>query len=141
MFSLLTVTGAAWNLFFVNTAAAEQGLSEAMRARSSKDLLDGFTPTWVPLARKPCGYIPDEGTYFALAGGIDPSPGAEYCRTCWAIGLVRRLRALRVDVDRDITLGFKRQAENAKQYGVVVGQFTERRDARVLYILYQRAKS
>ncbi len=32
--SLLKVTGAAWNLFFVNTAAAAHGRSEAMKARS-----------------------------------------------------------------------------------------------------------
>ncbi len=53
--SRLTVTGAAWNLFFVKTAAPEHGVSEQSRARSGKDLLDGFTPTCVPETRKPLG--------------------------------------------------------------------------------------
>lgn len=43
--SRLTVTGAAWNLFFVNTAAAEQGFSDEISARSGKCSLLGFTPT------------------------------------------------------------------------------------------------
>ena len=51
--SRLIVTGAAWNLFFVKTAAAEQGLSEVMSARSGLCLLEGLTPIWVPETRKP----------------------------------------------------------------------------------------
>ena len=41
----LTVTGAAWNLFLVKTAAAEHGASEAINARSGKRVFDAFTPT------------------------------------------------------------------------------------------------
>lgn len=53
--SLVTVTGAAWNRFCVNTAAAEQGLSDAKRAMSSKRVLEGLTPAWAVPALKPCG--------------------------------------------------------------------------------------
>ena len=42
---LLTVTGAAWNLFLVKTAAAAHGISDARKARSGLLLLDGLTPT------------------------------------------------------------------------------------------------
>ena len=41
----LTVTGAAWKMFCVKTAAAEAGISDVMRARSGKRMLDGLTPT------------------------------------------------------------------------------------------------
>ena len=41
----LTVTGAAWNLFLVKTAAAEHGVSETIKARSGKRVFEGFTPT------------------------------------------------------------------------------------------------
>lgn len=53
--SLLTVTGAAWNLFLVNTAAEEHGVSEAIKARSSNRVFEGLTPTCVAEARKPFG--------------------------------------------------------------------------------------
>ena len=43
--SRLTVTGAAWKMFCVKTAAAEAGNSDVMRARSGKRVLDGLTPT------------------------------------------------------------------------------------------------
>lgn len=43
--SRLMVTGAAWNLFFVKTAAAEHGRSEAIRARSGSRVLEALTPT------------------------------------------------------------------------------------------------
>ena len=43
--SRVTVTGAAWNLFLVKTAAAEQGFSDERMARSGRCLLLGFTPT------------------------------------------------------------------------------------------------
>jgi len=75
--SLLTVTGAAWNLFFVNTAAAAHGVSEARKARSGMLLFVGFTPTWVPETRNPLGYVPLVGTYFCLAAGIALSGGGE----------------------------------------------------------------
>lgn len=42
--SRLTITGAAWNLFLVNTAAAEQGILDKRIARSGRYLLVGFTP-------------------------------------------------------------------------------------------------
>ena len=51
----LTVTGAASNLFFVKTAAAEQGVSDIIRARSGLCVFEGLTPTWVPDTRKPRG--------------------------------------------------------------------------------------
>ncbi len=54
MFRLI-VTGAAWNMFWVNTAAADAGLSEVRSARSGNRVLDAFTPTWVPETRKPLG--------------------------------------------------------------------------------------
>ena len=44
-FLRLTVTGAAWNLFWVKTAAAEHGVSEVSKAKSGKRVFDGFTPT------------------------------------------------------------------------------------------------
>lgn len=75
--SLLTVTGAAWNLFFVKTAAAAHGVSEARNARSGVLLFAGFTPTYVPETRKPLGYVPLVGTYFCFAGGTVPARGAE----------------------------------------------------------------
>jgi len=75
--SRLTVTGAAWNLFFVKTAAAAHGVSDAKNARSGVLLLVGFTPTYVPDARNPLGYVPLVGTYFCFAAGIVPSRGAE----------------------------------------------------------------
>lgn len=50
-----TVTGAAWNLFVVKTAAPEHGTSEATRARSGKRVFDGLTPTCVPDTTKPLG--------------------------------------------------------------------------------------
>src|ERR1700722_9777925 len=75
--ALLTCTGAAWNLFFVNTAAAEHGCSDAMKARSGYLVFDGLTPTWVPETRKPFGYVPEVGTYFCFAAGIELSSGAE----------------------------------------------------------------
>lgn len=53
--SLLTVTGAAWNLFVVKTAAPEQGVSEAIKARSSKRVFEALTPTCALDARKPLG--------------------------------------------------------------------------------------
>lgn len=53
--ALLTVTGAARTLFLVNTAAAEQGFSEAIIARSGNCLLLALMPTWMPDARKPLG--------------------------------------------------------------------------------------
>jgi hypothetical protein len=76
----LTTTGAAWNLFLVKTAAAEHGVSDAMIQRSGELALLGLTPTCVPLARKPLGYIPLLGTYFCFAAGIAFGKGAEYCR-------------------------------------------------------------
>ena len=51
----LTVTGAAWNLFLVKTAAAEQGVEEEIRARSGKRVFEALTPTWVPETEKPLG--------------------------------------------------------------------------------------
>ena len=51
----LTVTGAAWNLFFVNTAAAAHGVSEARNARSGVLLFVGLTPTCVPETKNPFG--------------------------------------------------------------------------------------
>ena len=74
---LLTVTGAAWNLFLVNTAAAEHGVSDVMSARSGNLVFEGLTPTCVPETRKPLGYVPELGIYFCLAAGIAPSTGAE----------------------------------------------------------------
>ena len=68
--SLLKVTGAAWNLFLVKTAAALQGISEEMKARSGFVVFPGFTPTTTPDARKPWGYVPEVGTYFFFAAGI-----------------------------------------------------------------------
>jgi hypothetical protein len=76
----LILTGAAWNLLVVNTAAAEHGLSEAMKARSGNLVLDALTPTWVPDTLKPLGYVPDVGTYFCLDAGMEKSSGAEYDR-------------------------------------------------------------
>lgn len=78
----LTVTGAAWKIFCVNTAAEEQGLSDVTRARSGNRVFDAFTPTWIPETRKPWGYVPVVGTYFRFASGIERSTGAEYPRTC-----------------------------------------------------------
>lgn len=49
----LNVTGAAWNIFWVNTAAADAGLSDVRSARSGKRVLDAFIPTWVPETRNP----------------------------------------------------------------------------------------
>ena len=54
MFRLM-VTGAAWNMFCVNTAAADAGVSDVRSARSGKRVLDAFTPTWVPETRNPLG--------------------------------------------------------------------------------------
>ena len=54
MFRLI-VTGAAWNMFCVNTAAADAGVSDVRSARSGKRVLDAFTPTWVPETRNPLG--------------------------------------------------------------------------------------
>ena len=51
--SRLTVTGAAWNVFCVNTAAAEAGFSDVRSARSGSRVLDAFTPTCVPETRNP----------------------------------------------------------------------------------------
>ena len=51
----LTVTGAAWNMFCVKTAAAEADTSDVIRARSGKRVFDALTPTWVPETRKPLG--------------------------------------------------------------------------------------
>lgn len=51
----LKVTGAAWNLFLVKTAAADAGRSEVTRARSGLVVLPGLTPTRTPEARKPLG--------------------------------------------------------------------------------------
>ena len=51
----LTVTGAAWNMFCVNTAAADAGFSDVRSARSGNRVLDAFTPTWVPETRNPLG--------------------------------------------------------------------------------------
>ena len=76
----LKVTGAAWNLFFVNTAAAAHGTSDASSARSGFVVFPGFTPTIVPDARNPRGYVPDVGTYFRFAAGTLPPTGAEYVR-------------------------------------------------------------
>jgi hypothetical protein len=66
----LNVTGAAWNLFFVKTAAADAGRSDVTGARSGLLVLPGLTPTKTPEARKPLGYVPDVGTYLSLAGGM-----------------------------------------------------------------------
>lgn len=71
-----TVTGAAWNLFVVNTAAAAHGDSEAMSARSSKRVLLALTPTCALPVLKPRGYVPAVGTYFFFEAGRAPSPGA-----------------------------------------------------------------
>lgn len=51
----LKVTGAAWNLFLVKTAAAAQGRSDVTMARSGLLVLPGLTPTKMPAAAKPCG--------------------------------------------------------------------------------------
>lgn len=51
----LIVTGAAWNMFCVKTAAADAGLSDVRSARSGNLVLDAFTPTWVPETRNPFG--------------------------------------------------------------------------------------
>ena len=53
--SRLTVTGAAWKMFWVKTAAADAGLSDVRSARSRKRVLEAFTPTWVPETRNPLG--------------------------------------------------------------------------------------
>jgi hypothetical protein len=66
----------------VKTAAPAHGVSDAMRARSSKRVFDALTPTWALPALNPSGYVPDVGTYFFFAGGITPSPGAAYVRIC-----------------------------------------------------------
>ena len=50
-----TVTGAAWKIFWVKTAAADAGLSDVRRARSGNRVLDALTPTWVPETRNPLG--------------------------------------------------------------------------------------
>ncbi len=70
--SRLTVTGAAWNLFLVKTAAPAQGVSEITKARSGNRALVDLTPTWVPETTKPLGYVPRDGTYFFLAEGMLP---------------------------------------------------------------------
>lgn len=75
---LLILTGAAWNLLVVKTAAAEHGFSEAMNARSGNLVLEALTPTWVPDTLKPLGYVPEVGTYFCFDSGIEDSRGAEY---------------------------------------------------------------
>ena len=80
MIALLTTTGAAWKAFLVKTAEAEQGVSDTIRARSGRVVLVGFTPTWVPDARNPFGYVPDVGTYFCFPAGMVPGEGAEYRR-------------------------------------------------------------
>ena len=67
--SLLNTTGAAWNLFLVNTAAAAQGRSDASSARSGRVLFEGLTPTSAPPTRKPCGYVPDLGMSRCREGG------------------------------------------------------------------------
>lgn len=72
-----TCTGAAWNLLAVKTAAAVAGVSEVMNARSAFRVFEGLTPTCVADTRKPLGYVPDVGTNFTLADGIDESIGAE----------------------------------------------------------------
>ena len=54
MFRLI-VTGAAWKMFCVKTAAADAGLSDVRSARSGKRVLDALTPTWVPETRYPLG--------------------------------------------------------------------------------------
>jgi len=87
--ALLKVTGAAWNLFLVKTAAAEQGTSEVMKARSGLVVLFGLTPTIVPDTRNPLGYVPSVGTYFFLAAGMLPETGAEYQRRPRTEALVR----------------------------------------------------
>lgn len=68
--SRLKVTGAAWNLFLVKTAAAEQGASEVMRARSGLVVLAGLTPTLMAATRKPMGNVPVLGTYLSFLAGI-----------------------------------------------------------------------
>lgn len=73
----LTCTGAAWNLFVVNTAAAEHGSSDEIRARSGNLVLDAFTPTCVPDTTKPLGYVPDVGMNFFFDCGMDMSNGTE----------------------------------------------------------------
>lgn len=77
MISLLTCTGAAWNLLVVNTAAAEHGVSDEIKARSGNLVFDALTPTCVPETTKPLGYDPDEGMNFRLEAGIAMSTGAE----------------------------------------------------------------
>jgi hypothetical protein len=67
---LLTCTGAAWNLFVVNTAAAAQGSSDEIKARSGYFVFDALTPTWVPETRNPLGYVPEEGMCFLLGSGM-----------------------------------------------------------------------
>lgn len=76
----LNVTGAAWNLFFVKTAAAAHGTSDASSARSGFVVLRGFTPTIVPDTLNPRGYVPLVGTYCRFEGGMLPLVGAEYHR-------------------------------------------------------------
>lgn len=68
--SRLKVTGAAWNLFLVKTAAAAQGWSEVIKARSGLVVLAGLTPTLTAATRKPSGKVPDFGTYLSLFAGI-----------------------------------------------------------------------
>ena len=70
--SWLTSTGAARNLFWVKTAAAVHGVSDAIKVRSAKRVLDGLMPTWATPAPKPAGYVPELGTYFLLDGGTEP---------------------------------------------------------------------
>ncbi|KAJ8119723.1 hypothetical protein O1611_g10545 [Lasiodiplodia mahajangana] len=53
----LKVMGAAWNLVLVTTAAAEHGVFDAMRARSSFVVFLGFTPTIVPDTWNPFGKV------------------------------------------------------------------------------------
>ena len=85
---LLTVTGAAWKMFWVKTAAAEHDLSDEITARSGRFVLDALMPTWVPETENPLGYVPEVGTYFSFASGIEPSTGAEYCRTICLIAVI-----------------------------------------------------
>ena len=98
--ALLTCTGAALNLFVVKTAAAEHGASETIIAKSGNFVFEGLTPTWVPETENPLGYVPDLGTYFCFASGIDDPSGAEYALV-WPRSSTLSLNALRVVVHED----------------------------------------
>lgn len=65
---LQTRTGAAWNTFVVNTAAALMGFRGLVITAKSSNRGFFFTPTWIPETRKFFGYVPDVGMKRVLEG-------------------------------------------------------------------------